>query len=292
MDKNQTPVIGSKNLTAAQKREPTKRGLKFKSNKDGTCTLVGTGLFLEKEVLIPALYKGMTVTEIASEAFKECKKITKVIIPGTVTSIGEGAFSSCDGLTSITLPFVGNTLNGTSNTHFGYIFGASSSEDNKNHVPKSLKTVVIAGGSSIGDRAFYKCSGLTSITIPDSVTGIGKWAFAWCTGLTSITIPDSVTSIGDYAFSMCTDLTSIEIPDSVTSIGRFAFSSCTKLTSIEIPDSVTSIGYEAFSSCSGLTSITFNGTEKQWNAISKGNDWKYKVPATKVICSDGNVLLD
>ena len=108
---------------------------------------------------------------------------------------------------------------------------------------------------SIGDGAFWDCSGLTSITIPNSVTRIGNRAFEYCTGLTSITIPNSVTSIGDDAFAGCTGLTSITIPNSVTSIGIFAFSECTGLTSITIPNSVTSIGNYAFDGCTGLTSI-------------------------------------
>ena len=110
--------------------------------------------------------------------------------------------------------------------------------------------------TSIGGYAFYKCSGLTSITIPNRVTSIGSGAFRECSGLTSITIPNSVTSIGDYAFIECISLTSITIPNSVTSIGWFAFQECSNLTSITIPNSVTSIGDYAFSRCSGLTSIT------------------------------------
>ena len=145
------------------------------------------------------------------------------------------------------------------------------------------------GVKSIGSSAFSNCSGLTSITIPNSVTSIGSSAFSGCSGLTSITIPNSVTSIGSYAFSGCSGLTSITIPNSVTSIGNYAFRSCSGLISIKvedgnpkydsrnncnaiiqksnnslivgckntvIPNSVTNIGEYAFSECYGLTSIT------------------------------------
>ena len=88
--------------------------------------------------------------------------------------------------------------------------------------------------TSIGGGAFYKCTGLTSITIPNSVTSIGGGAFADCTGLTSVTIPNSVTSIGSGAFSYCTGLTSMTIPNSVTSIGEGAFSGCEGLTSMTV----------------------------------------------------------
>ena len=143
--------------------------------------------------------------------------------------------------------------------------------------------------TSIGERAFYDCSSLTSITIPNSVTSIEYRAFYGCSSLTSITIPNSVTSIGEQAFLYCSSLTSITIPNSVTSIGSSAFNGCSSLTSIivekgnsiydsrencnaiietatntliagcqntTIPNSVTSIGDFAFSGCSSLTSIT------------------------------------
>lgn len=100
--------------------------------------------------------------------------------------------------------------------------------------------------TTIGDYAFYNCTGLTSVTIPNSVSEIGNGAFYNCTGLTSITIPNSVTSIGSSAFEGCTGLTSVTIPNSVTTIYTNAFRSCSGLTSITIPNSVTYIGAYAF----------------------------------------------
>ncbi len=109
--------------------------------------------------------------------------------------------------------------------------------------------------TSIGGSAFSGCSGLTSVTIPNSMTSIGKYAFNGCSGLTSITIPNSVTSIGEYAFFGCSSLTNITIPNSVTIIGRDAFSNCSGLMSITIPNSVTSIGEYAFDGCSSLIKV-------------------------------------
>ena len=107
----------------------------------------------------------------------------------------------------------------------------------------------------IGSYAFYDCSGLTSVTIPSSVTSIGRYAFSGCSGLTSVTIPSGVTSIDESVFRGCSGLTSVTIPSGVTSIGQDAFYNCSGLTSVTIPSSVTSIGQDAFYNSSGLTSV-------------------------------------
>ena len=84
----------------------------------------------------------------------------------------------------------------------------------------------------IGDSAFQGCSGLTSITIPESVTSIGSWAFSGCSGLTSITIPDSVTSIGNNAFHGCSNIESVTIPKTIKRIETHAFFLCDSLKTV------------------------------------------------------------
>ena len=207
-----------------------------------------------------------SVTSIGSSAFSGCTGLTSVTIGENVTSIGRSAFKGCDSLERMTIPFVGATKEGTSDTHFGDIFGARYDGYNYDYVPASLKEVIITGGTSIGVGAFSRYSGLTSVIIPDSVTSIGMYAFSRCSGLTSITIPDSVTIIELSAFDGCTGLTSVTIGNGVTRIVDYAFRGCT-----------------------GLTSVTFEGTVAEWNAIEKGSRWYNNCPFTEVVCSDGTV---
>lgn len=80
--------------------------------------------------------------------------------------------------------------------------------------------------TSVGDKAFYNCSALTSVTIPSNVLAIGTSAFASCTKLASVTFPYSLVNIGDEAFYRCSELTSVNIPNSVISVGKGAFRNC------------------------------------------------------------------
>ena len=127
----------------------------------------------------------------------------------------------------------------------------------------SLTSIAIPNSvTSIGENAFYECASLTSITLPNTIISIGNGTFSYCKNLKSITIPDSVKSIGEYAFCDCASLTSIKIPDSVTSISDWAFTTCTGLTSVTIGNGVTSIGGAAFNGCTGLTSVTIPNSVK------------------------------
>ena len=193
-------------------------------------------------------------TSIENSAFEDGMNLKAVIIPNTVTSIGEKAFSDCWALTNITIP---------------------------DSVTK------------IRRAAFYGCSKLTEINIPKGVTTIYPKTFYECSALKSITIPENVTDIGDSAFMHCESLKSITVPENVTKIGKSAFAYCKNLTSITIPAGVTNIGSEAFEMCVNLTDITFLGTKEQWENCTKSAPWKYNsgVPATKVVCSDGEVSL-
>ena len=114
---------------------------------------------------------------------------------------------------------------------------------------------IYTSNDKLGDYVFFDCSGLTSLTLPSSVTKIGCYALSNCIGLTSLTLPSSVTEIGEHAFLNCRGLTNFTIPSGVTSIGTSAFFCCYGLISLTIPSSVTSIGGFAFNDCSGLTSI-------------------------------------
>ena len=118
----------------------------------------------------------------------------------------------------------------------------------------------------IGERAFYACNALTSITIPESVTSIGDSAFVACFGLTSITLPEGLTEIGTGTFINCTGLTTVELPSTLTSIGTQAFRLCSSLTSITIPEAVTSFGDQVFIDASLLKDVYFDGDVPSFGA--------------------------
>ena len=202
-----------------------------------------------------------SVTSIGINAFTGTS-LTSITIPNGVTEIGIGAFLQCESLTSVTIP---NSVTSIGNAAFsmtpwhdnqpdGLVYAGKVAYRYKGTMPQNTNIILEEGTLGIAASAFDGCTGLTSITIPSSVTSIGSCAFSGCLGLTSITIPNSVNSIGQQAFYCCSGLSSVTIPNSVISVGNSAFSGCTGLTSVTIPSSVTSIGDFAFE-CENLISV-------------------------------------
>lgn len=172
----------------------------------------------DASVVIPSTYNGKKVEEIGESAFRDCTAMRNLTIPNTVTNIGAFAFRDCTELTSITIP------NSVTDIGTGAFYGCKSLTYNKYDgedylgcaenpyivlVKAANNTKTINNNTRvIYDDAFSGCIGLTSITVPSTVTSIGACAFQGCTGLTSITIPNSVTRIDGGAF-YDTGLTSV-----------------------------------------------------------------------------------
>ena len=128
--------------------------------------------------------------------------------------------------------------------------------------------------------AFYSCSSLSCVTIPDNLTTIGNQAFDSCTSLTSLTIPNSVTGCGYYVFNNCLSLTNVTIGNGISSIKGAMFGGCTNLNYIDLPNSVTNIGQNAFNGCSSLQGVFFKGDAPtlDMNAFAGCNVVVYYLP--------------
>ncbi len=250
---------------------------------------------------------GANVASIGSGCFSECESLASIVCNAATPPVATGAFDSYTA--TLTVPYGKKELY-SADAVWGLFNNTEEGSPILNYKVTSNTTVEVISGdyggnvvipsevvikgkvysvTSIGDKSFYNCIELTSVTISEGVRRIGSSAFEGCTGLTSVTIPNSVTSIsGSYAFLGCSGLTSIVvetgntvydsrdncnaiiqtatneliqgckstvIPNSVTSIGRTAFYCCEGLTSVTIPNSVTSIGSSAFQRCANLTNV-------------------------------------
>lgn len=208
-------------------------------------------------------------------------------IPDSVTEIGANTFADCTNLTSVN--YAGDWSNLTIQS------GNPAVEDAVNaqlfdfaFTPDNTAVIVtkyngIAADVTIPSRykgkpvtainnAVFPNSAVTSVTIPDSVTSIPDAAFVNCSELTNISIPNSVTFIGFSAFNNCTSLKSITLPSSLSTIQSSAFYNCGNLETIRIPVSVTFIGNYAFAGCPSSMIVTYSGSKKQWDAITKGSN--------------------
>ena len=224
-------------------------GLTFSANSDGTYGVSGMGTCTDTRVVIPATYNGASVTTVQARAFANKTSITQVIFPTTMTAISSSAFSGCTGITELEFPESLSTIasrafedcTGLTSLYFSanvasihqYAFmgcdgltsinadfrNASYSAAGNCLIQKSNKTLLLgcknsvipADGSvvAIGNSAFYKCTGLTEITIPESVTTIDGAAFRYCTGLKTVTLPETIQTISGNAFGGCTAITDV-----------------------------------------------------------------------------------
>ena len=195
------------------------------------------------------VYLPNSLSLLDSFAFEACENLRNIRIPSGVTSLGIGVFSECTFLTNLQLSD-GNT------TFFLSTDGVLFSRNRK-------KLVCYPPGKT---ETFYQ--------IPFATEEIIDGAFYNCTRLSDIWIPDSVTVMGDGVFMYCANLSSVALPNHLNLLGSLTFMDCKGLSKVSIPLKLTHIGDYAFYGCTSLTDIHYAGTAEQWNAVQteEGND--------------------
>ena len=188
---------------------------------------------------LKTIHFGTGLKEIAYGAFKGCSGLENIdLSTSNIENIQSSAFSQCTSLTSVKFP-----------SSLRQIYGSAFSETT------ALQTVTFNDGlDGIGSSAFSS-SGLTTVTLPNSLTYLGDYAFSGCKDLASISIGTGITEIPYNCFTGCNALTSVDLPEHVTSIGGGAYSYCNGLVSITLPDHIQTVGASAFASCSNLEEV-------------------------------------
>lgn len=263
-----------------------------------------------------------TTVVIAEGAFAGLD-ITAITIPNTVKAIGFGAFKDTK-LATIALSFIGEGAGNAANTHFGYIFGDATPNDNGANVPGTLKTVTLnAACTKIADRAFYGCASIQKVEIGAGVSAIAKNAFFSCPALKTITVNASneaykvangllynkagtaliavpqaivgeitllnITEIGELQFADCTGITKINLPASLRIIGKDAFRGATALASFgTFPTNLTYVGAGAYENTAWF-SAQANGIVKTGKVLYrvKGAMANVTVPSGIVYITEG-----
>lgn len=237
--------IGALGVDGATKSESS---LTYMPLANGTYGVTaGNARYLE-EITIPETYNGKPVTAILENAFNGATNLKKITIPASITSVGNNAFFNCGNLEyneRDNALYLGNAEN-------PYLILVKAKNSAIPRCNVSEKTVAIC------DNAFYGCSELTAISIPDNVISIGSHAFYGCALLTSINFPEGTTAIDTETFYGCVNLKKITVPASVVTIGESAFEKCSALTEVTFASNSALKGIEnsAFNECKSLKSIT------------------------------------
>ncbi len=265
---------------------PPTQGVIYDVSADGTYAEVIGYEGTSTTVIIADEYKGLPIKTIYDNAF-ENTKIVEVIMPDSVTIIGDYAFENCQSLTSIKISpnvvSIGysafsycNNLKYSIYDNCKYLaskdnlYFALIETTNKNHSSYEIHN----DAKVIADNAFYDCTRLLSITIPNGIRGIGRYAFNNCDALISVVIPDSVTYMGDRAFEYCENLESVVVGNGITNIDVATFNGCPKLTRVILGKNIVNIASVAFDNGGKLKDIYFLGSEEEWNQIViQENNW-------------------
>ncbi len=257
------------------------QGLSYELDTETDSYIVtGIGSCKDTNVIIPPIFEGKPVVDIDAWAFTNCSSLISVIVPYSVKEISIYAFMGCSSLTKIS-------------------------------ISNSVTVIELC--------SFSNCTSLENIVIPNSVTDIGPQAFEWCTSLSSVTIGNNTTRIGSNAFLGCsslqynvkeglmylgssenkyaclisseTNIITANIDSNCKSIAILAFNQCYSLKTVTIPVSITHIDFHTFFGCYSLANITYSGKTNDWKSIEKKENWILDCPATKVVCTDGEVPL-
>ena len=206
--------------------------------------LSGRGTCTRTVIIVPATYQGLPVTQIGPDAFKENKfqdgGIVEVQLPASVTHIGEGAFKYCKELKDVSMPGVQEI----GNEAFLWCLQLAQV-----CLPDTLVT--------IGANAFCCCTALQEVIIPPNVTEIGLGAFSSCTSMKKLELHDGIVSLGDYLVSGCTALESLYIPAGISVIPAFFAELCTALKTVTWGGEIVSIEKIAFYECEALENFDF-----------------------------------
>lgn len=264
--------------------------LTYKVTEAGTVTITFCRQDVDGEVVIPETLEGKPVTKIGSDAFYNCKFMTKVTIPDSVKTIGSSVFVDCIRLTEVVIPNSVTTIGSSAFNKFsgklyiedlaawcGIEFGNASANPMYGDGTEVylngelLRQIVIPNGvTQISDYAFNGYDGFSSLTIPEGVTSIGADAFCECSSLKIVDLPEGLITIGDSAFNGCSALIGVTIPASVKTIGSFAFWECGALTSVTFSGTVETVGSDAFEDCDNLSGVYITDLSG-WCGINFGN---------------------